>query len=108
MKLRGKRVILNLPEKKNNNELVLLPGMQEELEREELLTLQNLEVFAVGDQVDDIKAGEWVFVSANNLGMSVPLKIKGEDKIMLREMDVDFIWEEDEIAELKLKNIKSI
>ena len=90
-KLRGQRVLLTRPEKKDTG-IQLTPELEAELMQEDLKNYRTLEVFAVGDEVEDIKPGDIVYVSPGTLIHSEVVEVDGNEKIMVRAMDVAIIW----------------
>jgi hypothetical protein len=54
----------------------------------------KLTVYAVGDKVEDVKAGDQVYIrtSALNLEVVERLEIGGAIKFVLNEMDVVIVW----------------
>jgi hypothetical protein len=90
-KLKGKRVLLNKPEI-NDLGLELSLETKEQLMQDEMKKYTHLEVFAVGDEVSDYKAGDLVYVSPAVLAYAEILPIEGDDRIMVRDMDIAIIW----------------
>ena len=90
-KLRGQRVLLTRPEKKDTG-IQLTPELEAELMQEDLKNYRTLEVFAVGDEVEDIKPGDIVYVSPGTLIHSEVVEVDGNEKIMVRAMAVAIIW----------------
>lgn len=90
-KVMGHRVLLNRPQKKETG-IQLTPELEAELMQEELKEYSSLEVFAVGDEVTDVKPGDNVYVSPGTLVHSEVVTIDGSEKIMVRSMDIAIIW----------------
>jgi hypothetical protein len=90
-KLKGKRVLLNKPET-NDLGLELSLETKEQLMQEEMKKYTHLEIFSVGDEVSDYKAGDVVYVSPSVLAYAEILHIDGADRIMVRDMDISIIW----------------
>ena len=90
-KVKGHRVLLSRPEKKDLG-IQLTPELEAELMQEELKEYHSLEVFAVGDEVEDLKAGDHVYVSPGTLIHSEVVTIDGSEKIMVRAMDIAIVW----------------
>lgn len=89
--LRGSRVLLNCPPRKDLG-LHLSAEAQQEVLIEELKNMKELEVFAVGDKVEDIKVGNRVYVSPSTIMHAELVTVEGSEKFMLREMDIAIIW----------------
>lgn len=90
-KVKGQRVLLSRPEKKDLG-IQLTPELEAELMQEELKEYHSLEVFAVGDEVTDVKPGDQVYVSPGTLIHSEVVTIEGSEKIMVRAMDIAIVW----------------
>jgi hypothetical protein len=90
-KLRGHRVLLTRPAKKDLG-LVVSKEMQEELIIEELQNMKSLSVFAVGDEVTDVFPGDLVLVPTSTLMHAEVVKVDDQDRIMVRAMDIAIIW----------------
>jgi histidinol phosphatase-like enzyme len=90
-KLRGSRVLLNCPPRKDLG-LHLSAEAEQELLIEELKSMTALEVFAVGDNVQDIQVGNKVYVSPSTIMHAELVKVDEEEKFLIREMDVALIW----------------
>lgn len=62
------------------------------IEAEYRKTWSSLEVHAVGEKVEDIKAGDLVYVRATALELSEKIEVDGKLKFMIHEQDVAIIW----------------
>jgi hypothetical protein len=91
MKLRGTRVLLDQPKIKDLG-LELSPEIERELMADELKKFMALNVFAVGDEVTDIKPGDTVYVSPSTLAITEVLEIEGETRMLVRAMDISIVW----------------
>lgn len=89
--LHGKRVLLNKPQI-NDLGLELSLETKEQLMQDEMKKYTELEIFAVGDEVADFKAGDLVYVSPTVLAYAEILPIDGDDRIIIREMDITLTW----------------
>jgi co-chaperonin GroES (HSP10) len=90
-KVRGSRVLLNCPPRKDLG-LHLSAEAQQEILLEELKQMSSLEVFAVGDGVSDVKEGDKVYVSPNTIVHAELVTVDGKEKFLIREMDIVLIW----------------
>jgi len=90
-KLKGKRVLLNKPQT-NDLGLELSQETKEQLMQEEMKKYTELEIYAVGDEVTDFEEGQLVYVSPSVLAYAEILPIDGDDRIMIRDMDISLIW----------------
>ena len=89
--LKGSRVLLNEPDFKKPT-IELSPEALSEFEKEQMKKFDSLEVFAVGDKVEWLKPGELVRVSPSVMAMSEVVEIDGNQKLMVREIDIDIVW----------------
>jgi hypothetical protein len=91
IKVKGHRVLLNRPVKEERL-IKLSPEMEEAMEFEELKKLKNLEVFAVGEEVQGINVGDKVYVQLMSLQSAELVEVEGNEKIMVRSSDIAIIW----------------
>jgi len=91
MKVLRKRILLDKPEIEESV-LQLSPEMQEEFEMKQIAKWKKLRVFAVGDEIADIKEGDLVYVSPSHLQTAEVVQVDGVDKIMIAEMHIAIIW----------------
>ena len=90
--LRGNRILLDLP-KEGEGKLIVDENTKEALEKEMMQKLDKLTVYAVGDLVTDIKAGDKVLVEPSAIrGKAVVFSIGGEKKILVSPFDIVLIW----------------
>ena len=89
--LKGKRVLLNKPQT-NDLGLELSQETKEQFMQEEIKKYTELEIYAVGDEVTDFEEGQLVYVSPSVLAYAEILPIDGDDRIMIRDMDISLIW----------------
>ncbi len=89
--LRGKRVLLTMPELKKS--AVELSAKDEEaIMREAMKKWQKLEVFAVGDEIIDVKVGDKVYVQTYALESGEKIEIDGTIKLMVPESTIAIVW----------------
>lgn len=91
--LRGRTILLDVPQRKKSS--IELSAKDEEAMMQEAAKLWNkLTVFAVGDKVEEVKAGDQVYVrtSALNMEQVERIDIDGSIKLVLNEGDVIIIW----------------
>jgi len=91
MKILRKIILLDKPEIEESV-LQLSPEMQEEFERKQIAKWKKLRVFAVGDEVTKVVAGEEVYVSPTHLQTAELITVDGEEKIMIGEMHISIVW----------------
>ena len=90
-KVRGVRVLLT-PPLIVKSAIQLDAKLEEQLMDEQMKKWGSLEVFAVGDEVVDIKVGDSVYVNPMFLRNSEHVLIDGEDKIIVRAPDIAVVW----------------
>lgn len=89
--LRGKRVLLTMPELKKS--AVELSAKDEEaIMQEAMKKWLKLDVFAVGDEVTDVKVGDKVYVQTYALESGEKIEIDGAIKLMVTENAIAIIW----------------
>jgi co-chaperonin GroES (HSP10) len=89
--VKGHRVLLNRP-KREERLIQLTPEMEEELNMKELASLKRLEVFALGEEVTNVKEGDFVYVNLMYLQSAELVEVEGEEKIMVRDSDIAIVW----------------
>jgi hypothetical protein len=89
--LRGNRLLLDLP-KKEEGKLIVDENTKEALEKEMMQKLNKLTVYAVGDGVSDIKAGDEILVDPASLQKSPVIPIGEENKLLVSPFDVILVW----------------
>ena len=91
MKLMGRRVLINVPKKKES--VIELTAKDEEILMKEAMVLwTNLEVYATGDSVTLVSAGDKVYLTTGSLQNAEKVEIDGEVKLMVSEGDVAIVW----------------
>ena len=91
--LRGRTILLDVPQRKKS--IVELSAKDEEAMMQEAAKLWNkLTVYAVGDKVEEVQAGDKVYVRTSALNMETVerIEIDGEIKLVLNEGDVIIVW----------------
>jgi hypothetical protein len=87
----GRRVLINVPKKKES--VIELSAKDEDSIMQEAMKLwTKLEVYAVGDTVERVSAGDRVYVTTGSLEHAEKVEIDGEVKLMLSEGDIAIIW----------------
>ena len=91
--LRGRTILVNIPVKKESS--LQLSVKDEDMIMAEAMKMWNkLTVYAVGDKVEDVAAGDQVYIRTSALNMETVerLDINGEIKFVLNEGDVVIVW----------------
>ena len=89
MKLLGKRILINLPiiEKAI---IEVSPAQAAERENDAIKKWTELEVFAVGDEVEKVVVGDKVYVQAFGLESAEKVLIGKDMKLLVKEFDIAF------------------
>ena len=91
--LRGRTILLDIPKRKESS--IQLSAKDEDIIMQEAVKMWNkLNVFAIGDKVEEVAVGDKVYIrtSALNLEVVERIDIDGETKLVLNEGDVVIIW----------------
>lgn len=91
MKLRGKRVLISTPELKKSA-LELSAADEDLIMRDAMKQWQKLEVFAVGDEVTNLNAGDSVYIQTYALESGERIEIEGNIKFLVPDTAVAIIW----------------
>lgn len=91
MKLRGKRVLISTPELKKSA-LELSASDEDMIMRDAMKQWQKLEVFAVGDEVTNLNAGDLVYIQTYALESGERIEIEGNIKFLVPDTAVAIIW----------------
>lgn len=91
MKLQGRRVLINVPKKKES--VIELTAKDEEQVMQEAMKLwTKLEIYAVGNTVEKLAAGDKVYITTGSLQNAEKVEIDNEVKLMVSEGDIAIIW----------------
>jgi len=91
--LRGRTILLDIPKRKESS--IQLSAKDEEIIMAEAVKMWNkLNVFAIGDKVEEVSVGDKVYVRTSSLNLETVerIDIDGETKLVLNEGDVIIIW----------------
>jgi hypothetical protein len=91
MKLLGKRILLNIPARKESL-IELTPETERQLDEEMIKKWTELEVFAVGEDVTAVVPGDKVYISTSYLQSSERIIIGEETKMMVLEFEIAIVW----------------
>lgn len=92
-KLRGRVILLDVPKRKES--AIQLSAKDEDAIMQDAVKMWNkLTVYAVGDKVEEVVAGDQVYIRTSSLNMEIVerIDIDGEVKLVLNEGDVIIIW----------------
>ena len=91
MKLMGRRVLINVPQKKES--VIELTAKDEEQIMQEAMKLwTKLTVYAVGDTVEKYKAGDVVYITTDSLQNAEKVELEDGMKLMVSEGDIAITW----------------
>jgi hypothetical protein len=89
--LRGKRVLITVPDLKKT--AVELSAKDEEARMMEAMKQwQKLEVFAVGDEIQDINSGDFVYVQTYALETGEKIEVDGKMRILVPDTAIAIVW----------------
>lgn len=91
-KLRGRRILLIKPVLKESS-IELSAETKANLEAENMKQWTALEVFAVGEDVEDVVVGDKVYVPTYGLQQAEIIDIDKTLYMMISEGDIAIIWE---------------
>ena len=91
MRLLGKRILINIPV--IEKAVIELSPMQEaEREREAIKKWTELEIHAVGDEVEKVKVGDKVYVQTIALEGAEKIDLDGSIKLLVKEFDIAIVY----------------
>ena len=91
--LRGRTILVDVPLKKES--AIKLSEKDDDAIMAEAMKLWNkLTIYAVGDKVEDVKAGDQVYIrtSSLNLEQVERIEIGGKVRFVLNEGDIVIVW----------------
>ena len=94
--LRGNRVLIDKPAKKeeeNKLDLILSESDEKDMEKDMMKKWTHLNVFAVGVEVTDVKAGDKVYVKTGALHNAEIIDLDGSIKMMVTIHDIVMVWQ---------------
>lgn len=90
-KLRGRRILLTKPVKKESA-IQLSAGTEAQLDAEAMKQWTALEVYAIGEDVEEVTAGDKVYVPTYGLQQAEILEVGGALRMMISEGDIAIVW----------------
>ena len=91
MKLLGRKVLLTIP-KRPESVIELSPEVEKQLETEMIKQWSKLEVFETSSDVENIKKGDFIYVSSNVLMTAERITLDEDVKMLINEYDVSIVW----------------
>ncbi len=89
--LRGKRVLVTIPELKKSS-ISISEKDEEMMMQDAMKKWQSLEVFAVGNEVEDVKKGDMVYAQSYALETGEKVEVEGKMKILIPDNAIAIIW----------------
>ena len=90
--LRGKRVLVTKPVSETKSLIEITPEVQAELDKELMSKWTRLTVFAVGNEVVDIKPNDEVYINASMLANAELVRLEGVDYMMVLDHAVAIVY----------------
>jgi len=90
-KLRGRKVLVNMPVIEKSV-IELGPEVQAELDKETMKKWTRLEVFAVGDLIEDIAVGDKVYIPTGALGNAERISFQDDVKFLVDDYQINIVW----------------
>jgi hypothetical protein len=91
MILRGKRVLITVPELKKSA-VTLSAKDEESIMQEAMKQWQKLEVFAVGDEVTGINVNDMVYIQTYALESGEKIEIDNKIRILVPDTAIAIVW----------------
>lgn len=93
-RLLGNRIYLEMPAKEEESKLIVDENTKEALKRELLNKMRKLKVYAVGDLVTNIVAGDHVLVDPEALARKTTIVPLSDDKevLLVSPFDIVHVW----------------
>ena len=89
--LEGRRVLITKPVRKESL-IELSPEASAALDADAMKSWTKLDVYAVGEDVTKLKAGDKVYLSSSALQGAEILEVDGALRLMVSDYDVAIIW----------------
>jgi hypothetical protein len=90
--LRGRRILVTKPDRKESS-IELSDETKAALDAEDMLRWTKLEVYAIGEDVEDVVPGDKVYIPTYSLQQSEIVSVGGALRMMVSEADIAIIWE---------------
>lgn len=90
-KLRGRRILITKPVKKESS-LELSAETEAALDADAMKRWTALEVYAIGEDVEEVAVGDKVYVPTYGLQQAEVLEVGGALRMMISEGDVAIVW----------------
>lgn len=91
MKLRGRRVLIDLPEKKESA-ITLSEKDEAMIEEAEMRKWTQLNVHAIGEDVTEILVGDKVYLTIGAIQDAERILIGDDMKLMVNEGSIAIVW----------------
>jgi hypothetical protein len=91
MKLRGRRVLIDIPEKKESA-ITLSEKDEAMIEEAEMRKWTQLNVHAIGEDVTEINVGDKVYLTISAIQDAERILIGDDMKMMINEGSIAIVW----------------
>jgi hypothetical protein len=89
--LKGRRVLISQPERKESV-IELSEADKAHMDAEDMKKWTKLTVYAVGEEVKTLEAGDVVYIGVNAIKGAEALEVDGGIKLMVSEYDIAIVW----------------
>jgi hypothetical protein len=89
--LKGRRVLISQPERKESV-IELSEADKAHMDSEDMKKWTKLTVYAIGEDVTTIKAGDVVYIGVNSIKGAEAIEVDGDIKLMVSEYDIAIVW----------------
>jgi hypothetical protein len=90
-RLRGRRILITKPVKKESS-IQLSAETEAALDAEAMKQWTALEVYAIGEDVEDVAVGDKVYIPTFGLQQAEILEVGGALRLMVSEGDISIVW----------------
>lgn len=90
--LRGRRILITKPVAETKSLIEITPEVQAELDRDLMKKWTRLTIFAVGNEVTDLAAGDEVYINASMLANAELVQLEGVDYMMVLDHAVAIVY----------------
>ena len=89
--LKGRRVLISQPERKESV-IELSEADKAHMDAEDMKKWTKLTVYAIGEDVTTIKAGDVVYIGVNAIKGAEASEVEGGIKLRVSEYDIAIVW----------------
>jgi len=89
--LRGKRVLITIPELKKSK-IEISAQDEEAIMAAAMKKWEKLEIFAVGSEIEELKKGDMVYAQSYALESGEKIEIDGKMRILIPDTAIAIVW----------------